>query len=119
MYVQCYNLLMVNPLHHIDIRRRIYKKHQKFPHPNIFVRYLDKWVSIFGAITSLAVLPQVIEIWSNQSSENVSFLTWTLFTLWCYTMLLYGIVHKAKPIIITYIIGSILHTMVVIGLILY
>lgn len=110
---------MVHPQHHINIRKRIYQKYQPYPSNKNFIRYLDRWVSVLGTVTALAVLPQVMEIWDKQSAENISLLTWGLFTIWAYTMLLYGFVHKAKPIIVTYIFASILNTLVVIGIFMF
>ncbi len=110
---------MVHPHHHLHIRKRIHQKHEPYPSPKPFIRYLDRWVSVLGTVTSLAVLPQVLEIWAKESAENISILTWGLFTIWSYTMLLYGVVHKARPIIITYILAAILNTMVVAGIFVF
>lgn len=83
------------------------------------VRLLDNWVSVFGVVTSLSVAPQALAIWMNRSAENVSVFTWSVFFLWTFTMLLYGIVHKAKPIIITQSIGIVFYGLIVVGIAIY
>lgn len=110
---------MIHPLHHLDARRRFHLKHKPFPSNKLFVRYLDYWVTILGFVSSLAMLPQAFEIWQNQDATNVSLLTWGFFTLWALTMLIYGVVHNARPIIMTYIMSFIIDVAVVAGIIVY
>ena len=112
-------MLMTNPLHHISLRQRIHQKNQAYPSKKRFLRLLDYWIFILGPISSLAVLPQVIQIWSEENAGSVSLLTWGVFALWSLTMLIYGIAHKATPIIAAYLVGTFLNFAVVVGIIIY
>lgn len=110
---------MIHPQHHMDIRKRVHLKHKPYPSNKTFIRWLDYWIAALGVVTSLSVVPQVLEIWINQSAESVSIITWSVFALWNYSMFLYGVAHRAKPIIITCGVGLPLYTSVVIGILVY
>ena len=110
---------MTNPLHHISLRQRILLKNQHYPSKKLAIRLLDYWIFILGPISSLAVLPQVISIWSEKEAGNVSLITWGVFALWSLTMLVYGLAHKSMPIITAYFVGTFLNFAVVVGIIIY
>ena len=106
-------------IHHQHIRKRINKKYRPFPANKLSIRLLDYWVTGLGTIMSLSVASQIAVIYANQDATNISLLTWGTFTVWSYTMLLYGIIHKTFPIILTYATGSILYTLVIIAIFVY
>ncbi len=111
---------MSHPLYHKHIRKRVNSKKLKpFPSNKLFVRALDSWVSFLGIAMSFSVLPQVIKIYGNKTTEGLSIITWAVFTLWGITMLIYGLVHSSKPIIATYLIGTVLYGLVFIGIVIY
>ena len=69
-----------------------------------FVEYLDRVVLIVAVLIPLVELPQLIEIYVKQSAQNVSSFTWGAFVLFGIPWLIYGLVHREKPVIILYLL---------------
>ena len=110
---------MTHPHQHIHLRKRIHQKKQKYPHPNRWISLLDRFVIVFGFLNGLATIPQVLEIWIGKDASGVSLLSWSYYVAFAILLLIYGLVHKEKPIIITYSIGTVMYTLIVIGVIIY
>jgi len=106
-------------LHHFHKRKRIHLKHEKYPHPNKGIRFLDKLIFVVGVLGPLMTIPQVIKIWVEHNAAGVSFLTWSSFLIFDSVWLTYGIVHKEKPIIVSYSVWLVLELIIVIGIIRY
>ena len=84
-----------------------------------FVEYLDKIVLIVAVLIPLVEIPQLIEIYTKQSAQNVSSLTWGAFVLFGIPWLIYGIVHKEKPVIVLYALWIVIDSLIFIGTIIY
>jgi|SRR3989344_9149333 len=104
--------------HHLHIRKMIYEQHQPYPHPNPTIRFLDKFVFGIAFIMPLTALPQLYKVWFEGNAQGVSVLTWLLLAILSIPMIIYGIVHKEKPIILMYALWVIVNSLVVIGAIL-
>lgn len=78
----------------------------------------DKVIVILGLVNVVATLPQIIEMWQNNSSEGVSILTWSYYVLFTAILLIYSIIIKAKPMIIMYSGNTIVYTAVLVGAII-
>ncbi|MCX6762259.1 MAG: SemiSWEET family transporter [Candidatus Moranbacteria bacterium] len=61
------------------------------------VDHLVYGVVIVGPMMNL---PQLFQIRINKSAKNISIITWASFALFSFIWLLYGLVHKEKPLII-------------------
>jgi uncharacterized protein with PQ loop repeat len=109
---------MPTAIHHIHQRKR---QHQlsTYPHPVPWVRFLDQLLVGVAIIAPLMVIPQIYMIISTKSAIGVSPLTWGLFALFNIPWLVYGIVHKEKPIIIGYILWLLVNSTVVILTLIY
>jgi len=94
------------------------KKREK-RHKNFWHQFLEKTVFAVAIIAPLTTLPQIIKIISTKTAAGVSLLTWTIYTLVTIPWIIYGIVHKEKPIIVSYVLWLILNTLVVIAILLY
>ncbi|MBW2990411.1 hypothetical protein KY348_01765 [Candidatus Woesearchaeota archaeon] len=106
-------------LHHFHRRKRIHQKHEPYPHPDKFKRFIDKAILVVCVIMPLMALPQVIKIWFEKNAVGVSAFSWGAFIFFGIFWLIYGILHKEKPIIITNIIWIVLEALIVIGTLLY
>ena len=106
-------------LHHLDKRKRIHQKHESYPHPNKWKRLIDRIVYIAAIIGPLFGLPQVIKIWVEKSTAGVSILTWAALIPYQAVWLLYGIIHKEKPIILVNILWIIIEAFVVAGMLIH
>lgn len=82
--------------HHLHVRKHL----ASYPHPAAFGRLLDRVMYGVGIVMPLALIPQVIQVYSSKDVSELSLITWlalgTCNILWT----TYGIVHKAPPIII-------------------
>ncbi len=98
------------------------KKHNK---PKISLKnkehkyIIDRVVMVTGVIGPLASIPQAIQIYTTQDAEGVSLITWSLFILTNGALLIYGLVHKLTPIIVSNICWEVIQVIVVIGILMY
>ena len=76
------------------------------------VEFFSIIVTILGILMSLGHFPQALKIIKNKSSKDVSLVTYVIFTVGCYAWLIYGIILKEIPIIVSFIIGCIGATLV-------
>jgi MtN3 and saliva related transmembrane protein len=77
---------------------------------------IDRVVTAVAFIGPLTSLPQIIEIWFvDQSAAGVSVLTWSAFVLMAAVWLVYGIVHKQRPIVISNALWIVAQSLIVAG----
>jgi uncharacterized protein with PQ loop repeat len=110
---------MTKGIYHLHRRKRLHVNLEKFPHPNKWVNRLDKLVLGLAVIGPLVDVPQLVEIYTNKSAEDVSIFTWFFFAFFAIPWLIYGIVHKEKPIIISYSLWIIIDSIIFIGILIY
>ncbi len=106
-------------LHHMNIRKRIHKKHEKYPHPDKFKRNYDKLMYAVAIICPLITLPQLLKIWVYQDATGVSALSWLGFSIISVLWMYYGILHKEKPLIVMNIAFATMQLLTAIGAIRY
>jgi len=109
---------MFKGLHHFHVRKRIYKKYEPYPHPNKLKNAMDRLIYFIGIIGPLMTVPQIMNVWVYRSSEGVSVLTWNAFTVIAFFWVVYGVLHKEKPIIMTNILWMIFNSLIVAGVML-
>ncbi len=74
------------------------------------------YVGIFsGVCTTISFIPQVIKTWKSKSTKDISFLMFTLFTIGVAGWLIFGILLKNFPIIITNFVTLILASLILIA----
>jgi len=106
-------------LHHFIHSHEVdQEKHERL-HAKRYVRFIDKAVYLVAIFGPLMTIPQVLTIWISQNAEDVSLLTWVLYTLTAIFWLLYGIAHRNKPIIISNILWVAMEIPVIVGTIIY
>lgn len=105
--------------HHLRFRMRSGHEPEPFPAQTAFKRRLDYVMYGVGVFAPLALLPQIIEIYSTKSSAGVSLTTWLLLmgvnVLW----MTYGAAHKDNHILLANGLFLCFHVVIVAGLILY
>ena len=102
-------------LRHKYERRQGAKKRRK----SSYIVFLDKLTFIVGVIGPFTVLPQIYSIFSTHSANGVSLATWTLIFIVTFPWILYGLAHKEKSIIVSFILWEVVNLTVVIGVLLY
>lgn len=95
-----------NHLLHLHLRN---KKH---------VTTFDKVMFCAAFLYPFTGIPQVIQV-INGNTDGVSVLSWAGFALFVSIFLIYSIIHKIKPMIITYTMWWIIDVAVVIGVLVH
>ena len=63
---------------------------------------------VAGTLTTISFLPQVIRTWKRRSASDLSMLMLIVYIAGVFGWILYGIVTKAPPVIITNTVSEIL-----------
>lgn len=106
-------------LYHLNLRKRILQKKEKFPSQDKKIRFLDSLVLVLAFIMPLSILPQIIKMHTTQSVGDISVLTFSLLLVLAVPWLLYGMVHKEKVIVLNNITWIILHLTVIGSYLIY
>ena len=106
-------------LYHFHKRKRIHQGYESHHHPEISKRLIDKLIYVVAVLGPIMTIPQLIKIWVDKNAAGVSVLSWSSYLVIAIFWLIYGIVHKEKPLIITYTLWIILEAFIVIGVTLY
>ena len=109
----------MNGFHHLRARARVTKGLESFPSRNKWKRLLDYLMYGVGIFAPLALVPQIIQIYTTKSSAGLALPTWLLFivvnTLWA----IYGVVHNDKHIFFANLFMALFNTVVVVGVLMY
>ncbi len=105
--------------HHLSLRKRMHERLEPYPHPDAFKRFLDKIMMGVALIGPLATLPQVYQVFMTQDTKGLSLVTWTVWVLLSCVWLVYGLLHKEMPIVLSNLIYIILQGAVVVAILLY
>jgi len=97
---------------HLHLHKRKRSKKQR-------IKFFDRFIEVLGILNVAATLPQALVIWTEQSAAGVSSISWGYYTVFSAALLIYGLVHRAKPIIITYIGSTILYFVIFVGSLVY
>lgn len=105
-------------LHHFH-RRGSSENHLFFESKSGLIKLFDRLVYVGGVAGVIVTIPQLTKIWINQNVAGLSLITWlglfggTLFWV------LYGFLHKARPIIFINLVYSVINLLIVIGIITF
>ena len=78
----------------------------------------DKLIVILGLINVVATIPQVVEIWASPEAKAVSLISWSYYVFFTATLLVYAIMLRSKPMIISYSANTIIYTIVLVSAII-
>jgi uncharacterized protein with PQ loop repeat len=105
--------------HHLRERARISQGLEPFPSRDVWKRLLDYLMYGVGIIAPLALVPQIIEIYTTRSSVGVSLYTWLLVALFNALWALYGIVHKDRQLFLANVFMVLFDLVIVVGILMY
>ena len=80
---------------------------------------MDKLIYVVGIIGVIMTLPQLTKIWMEKNASGVSIVSWGAYAILAIFWIIYGVMHKEKPIILTYSAWFVIDTLIVIGLLIY
>ena len=75
----------------------------------------DKFIVPLALITPFMTIPQVISVWVKGNIDGVSILTWLGYALGSGFWVIYGIIHKEKPLTIANFLLFVFDITIVIG----
>lgn len=103
---------------HVAYHHYLKHKHEKKMSRKPMERFVDSLVYFSTAFGVAANIPQFMEIWVNKKVEGVSLVTWAGFCLGSLFWLLYGVIHREKPIIIANSLFVTVQFLIVAGLVI-
>lgn len=77
---------------------------------------IDRITLLIGLSMPIITVPQLLAVWQADTLEGVSLITWVFYTLQGIIFAVFGIKHKEKPLIYTYIPLSLIELGIVIGI---
>ena len=81
--------------------------------------FIDKFIYVAAIAYPLTTIPQIVTIFVDRSSANVSLATWVLYDIFTIVFLWYAISKKIKPLVLEYSLWIVTQTIVVIGILIY
>jgi uncharacterized protein with PQ loop repeat len=96
---------------HHTIKHTAHKKHKS--------KHGDALVYFFAFATPLFMIPQALEIFKNQSADNISLTTWVFFILADFVWIAYAIRHRLRPILYGHLLYLGIEAPIVTGILMY
>jgi len=109
---------MQSGLHHFHKRKKICDKNAELG-SNKWKDLMDKLIYVAAILGPLLTIPQIMKIWVDKNAGGVSMITWVAYLIGGIFWLIYGIMHKEKPIIIANILWILMEILVIIGIWIY
>jgi uncharacterized protein with PQ loop repeat len=81
--------------------------------------FYDKVMYVVAIFSPLVLVPQVAEIWMNKNAVGISLPTWIGLGIVSVMWLIYGVKHRAVPIIISNSLVTLINIAVALGALLY
>lgn len=107
-------------MHYLGMKHKHQRKlGMKKNHHSGYHKFLDKLTFVAGVVGPFTVLPQIYTIFNTRSATGVSFSTWVLIFIVTFPWILYGMAHKEKSIIVSFILWEVVNLAVVIGVLMY
>ncbi len=82
-------------------------------------RNMDKLIYLMTPITIVIFVPQLAKIYTEQNAAGLSLVSWTGMLIGSVFWLLYGFVHKEKPMIVVNVAIGIIQFLIVVGILMY
>lgn len=101
-------------LHHYHLRKNPHRKHR-----SKFWRLVDRFIYIAIFVDIVMTLPQILQIFLERDASGVSALSWGAYIVTSGFWLMYGLVHRVKPIILSSVLWIIIQSFVVAGALIY
>ncbi|MGI0006886.1 MAG: SemiSWEET family transporter [Nitrosotalea sp.] len=84
-----------------------------------YVHFLDRITFFAGIVGPFTILPQVYEIFSTKNAKGVSLISWIMMFVVTLPWIFYGMAHKEKSIIISFILWEVVNLLVIVGILMY
>lgn len=104
---------MLFGFHHLHHKNYVHKHHRRW------VNAYEKIIYFGAFVGPLMTLPQVTKIWTEQKATGVSLITWAGYFCGAVLWLIYGALHKEKPIIVSNLGMIVMAFFIILGVVLY
>ncbi|MGI0088621.1 MAG: PQ-loop domain-containing transporter [Nitrosotalea sp.] len=84
-----------------------------------YVHFLDRITFFAGVVGPFTVLPQVYEIFSTKNASGVSLTSWIMMFVVTLPWIFYGMAHKEKSIVVSFILWEVVNLFVIAGILMY
>ena len=88
-------------------------------HRTPYIRFLDRLTFAAGVVGPFTVVPQIYEIFVRHQAQGVSVTSWSLMFIVTFPWIFYGIAHKDRAIISSFILWEVANVLVIIGALMY
>jgi len=105
--------------HHLRARTRLAQGLEPSSSARVWKRLLDYFMYGVGVVAPVALVPQIVQIYTTRSATDISLLTWALITFFNALWAVYGAAHKDKLILFAYTLITIFDLVIVAGILLY
>jgi len=93
------------------IHDKYFAKHRSNP---VVVERVDLTMMIVGFLSPLATFIQVITIVINRTAHGISIVSWLIYLIVSLAWLLYGFLHKSKPLIVIEFVSVVTNIFIII-----
>ncbi len=101
------------------VKAAVFKSVEGYPSEKFWISFLDKILMVLAVVSPLMAIPQVYEVYWLHNVQGLSFISWASWALFNLPWLVYGFIHKQKPIIVLYILWFLVNTSIAVGILLY
>ncbi len=103
--------------------RRKKKEHHYLEHAeeerNPQKRFIDNVCTIFSIIMPLTTLPQIIQLFTSQSAQDLSLVMWVLYCIGVIPFLIFGVMHKERQLVVLNSLWLVVQLVMIIGIVMY
>ena len=96
--------------HHLSLRKRS---------GDTQISFIDHLVVFSGPLIPLAVFIQAYNVWVLEKGEGLSIVTWSLMLFASFTMAIYAVKHRTKPLMMVYLPLVTANALVVTGILFH
>jgi len=79
----------------------------------------DDGMYAVALVTPVLTLPQLVLIWTNRQTAGVSLVTWAAYTVMSGVWLIYGLLQRQKPLILSQACLFVVDFAVVLGVVIF
>ena len=80
---------------------------------------MDNFLLFIAVLGPLVIIPQIVKVYFRQEVAGLSIWTWGLLTVGAIPWVIYGLVHKEKPIVISYGLWFLAYLSIIVGIFIF
>lgn len=97
----------------------IYEQFGPDREPSKIKTILEFMIYFVGFLGTILALPQAYKIWVLKEIGGASIISWVALASFTPFWILYGIMHKKKSLVMTYVVWFLINLLVIVGIMIY